>query len=156
MCCSPIREAVRAATHYYTRALQTLIHGKDCYIVIVIYLPFQHKCLRYNHRTMFRNLRLRACRAIIPLQPGNDVIAGLKWYCSPASPNRNNHRTMFLNLWPRACRAVIPFQTGNDVIAGLKWYCSPASPNRNNHRTMFLNLWPRACRAVIPFQTVFR
>ena len=31
MCCSPIREAVRAATHYYTRALQTLIHGKDCY-----------------------------------------------------------------------------------------------------------------------------
>ena len=36
MCCSPIREAVRAATNYYTRALQTLIHGKDCYIVIVI------------------------------------------------------------------------------------------------------------------------
>ena len=26
--------------HYYTRALQTLIHGKDCYIVIVLYLPF--------------------------------------------------------------------------------------------------------------------
>ena len=22
----------------------TLIHGKECYIVIVIYLPFQHKC----------------------------------------------------------------------------------------------------------------
>ena len=29
MCCSPIREAVRAATHYYTKALQTLIQGKD-------------------------------------------------------------------------------------------------------------------------------
>ena len=38
MCCSPIREAVRVSTHYYMRALQTLIHGKECYIVIVIYL----------------------------------------------------------------------------------------------------------------------
>ena len=28
-CCSPIREEVRAATHYYRRALQTLIHGKN-------------------------------------------------------------------------------------------------------------------------------
>ena len=30
----PLPEAVRATTHYYTRALQTLIHEKDCYIVI--------------------------------------------------------------------------------------------------------------------------
>ena len=36
MSCSPIREAVRAATLYYTRDLQTLKHGK----VIVIYIPF--------------------------------------------------------------------------------------------------------------------
>ena len=36
-------EAVRAATHYHTRAWQTLIYGKECYIVIVIYLPFKHK-----------------------------------------------------------------------------------------------------------------
>ena len=42
-CCSPNREAVRAATHYHTRAWQTLIYGKECYIVIVIYLPFKHK-----------------------------------------------------------------------------------------------------------------
>ena len=55
MCCSPIREAVRAATHYYTRALQTLIHGQECYIVIVIYSPSQHMYLRYNYRTAFQN-----------------------------------------------------------------------------------------------------
>ena len=152
MCCGPIREAVRAATHYYTRAWQH-VNTRKRMLYRHCYIPSFPAQVFTIHRTMFRNLRLRACRAIIPLQPGNDVIAGLKWYCSPASPNRNNHRTMFLNLWPRACRAVIPFQTGNDVIAGLKWYCSPASPNRNNHRTMFLNLWPRACRAVIPFQT---
>ena len=40
MCCSPIREAVRAATHYYTRVFQTLIHGKYCYIVIVGAITF--------------------------------------------------------------------------------------------------------------------
>ena len=34
---------VRAATNYLTRAWQTLIYGKECYIVIVIYLPFKHK-----------------------------------------------------------------------------------------------------------------
>ena len=32
-----------AATHYHTRAWQTLIYGKECYIVIVIYLQFKHK-----------------------------------------------------------------------------------------------------------------
>ena len=38
-----IREAVRLQ-HIITRGLgNTLIHGKECYIVIVIYLPFQHK-----------------------------------------------------------------------------------------------------------------
>ena len=68
MCCRPIREAVRAATHYYTRALQTLIHGKECYIVIVIYLPNQHMCLRYNNRTTFRN---NWPRASIPLIHGS-------------------------------------------------------------------------------------
>ena len=57
MCCSPIREAVRAAKHYYTKALQTMIHGKECYTVIVIYLPSRHLRLRYNYRTMFRNNR---------------------------------------------------------------------------------------------------
>ena len=31
MYCSPNREAVRAATHYHTRAWQTLIYGKECY-----------------------------------------------------------------------------------------------------------------------------
>ena len=29
MCCSPNREAVRAATHYYTRAWQTLIYKRN-------------------------------------------------------------------------------------------------------------------------------
>ena len=43
MCCSPNRKAMRAATYYHTRAWQTLIYGKECYIVIVIYLPFKHK-----------------------------------------------------------------------------------------------------------------
>ena len=113
MCCSPNREAVRAATHYHMRAWQTLIYGKECYMVIVIYPPFQHKCLRYNHRTMFHNLRLRAFHAAIPLQHGNDVLAMLQWYCSTASRNQNNQSTMFLNLWPRACHAVIRFTDCN-------------------------------------------
>ena len=43
MCCSPNREAVWAATPYYTQAWQMLIKGKECYIVIVIYFPFRHK-----------------------------------------------------------------------------------------------------------------
>ena len=38
MWCCPIRKALRAATHYCTSVLQTLIHEKVCYIVIVIYL----------------------------------------------------------------------------------------------------------------------
>ena len=39
MCCSLTREAVRAATHYYMRALaKGLNTGTECYIVIVIYL----------------------------------------------------------------------------------------------------------------------
>ena len=41
MRCSPNREAVRAATPYHARAWQTLIYGKECYIVIVVYLPFK-------------------------------------------------------------------------------------------------------------------
>ena len=32
MCCSPHRFAVRAATHYHSRAWQTLKHGKECFI----------------------------------------------------------------------------------------------------------------------------
>ena len=45
MCCSPICEVLRASTHY-TRALQMLIHvhGKECYIVIVmVYEPHHEK-----------------------------------------------------------------------------------------------------------------
>ena len=50
MCCSPHRFAVRAATHYHTRAWQTLIYGKECFILLVILLPahpasFVHKFL---------------------------------------------------------------------------------------------------------------
>ena len=36
--CSPVGEAVRASKHHYMGALQTLIHGKDCYITVVIYI----------------------------------------------------------------------------------------------------------------------
>ena len=32
--CSPHRFAVRAATHYHTRAWQTLIYGKECFILL--------------------------------------------------------------------------------------------------------------------------
>ena len=35
MCCSPNRFAVRAATHYHTRAWQTLIYGKECFILLL-------------------------------------------------------------------------------------------------------------------------
>ena len=35
MCCSPNRVAVRAATHYHTRAWQTLIYGKECFILLL-------------------------------------------------------------------------------------------------------------------------
>ena len=34
MCCSPHRFVGRAATHYHNRALQTLIHGKECFILL--------------------------------------------------------------------------------------------------------------------------
>ena len=37
MCCSPHRFAVRAATHYHTRAWQTLIYGKECFILFTVY-----------------------------------------------------------------------------------------------------------------------
>ena len=37
MCCSPHRFADRAATHYHTRAWQTLIHGKECFILLLIF-----------------------------------------------------------------------------------------------------------------------
>ena len=40
MCSSLIHEAKRAVTHLYMRALQTCLHGKECYIVVVIYLPY--------------------------------------------------------------------------------------------------------------------
>ena len=36
MCCSPHRFAVQAATHYHTRAWQTLIYGKECFIFLLI------------------------------------------------------------------------------------------------------------------------
>ena len=39
----PLKNAVRAATHYVMRGWQTLIYRKECYIVIVIYLPFKPK-----------------------------------------------------------------------------------------------------------------
>ena len=35
MCCSPHRFAVRAATHYHTRAWQTLIYEKECFILLM-------------------------------------------------------------------------------------------------------------------------
>ena len=40
MCCSPHRFAVRAATHYHTRAWQTLIYGKDCFILLLYNVVF--------------------------------------------------------------------------------------------------------------------
>ena len=36
MYCSPHRFADRAATHYHTRAWQTLIHGKECFILLLM------------------------------------------------------------------------------------------------------------------------
>ena len=129
MCCSQIREAVRAATHYYTRALHTLIHGKDCYIVIVIYLPFQYKCLRYNQRTPFLNFWLRALtsintrlrRASVPLKPTPDIVwCPFRLY----RRLRYNHRTAFRNHSPRALtsintllgRASIPLKPAPDIV----------------------------------------
>ena len=35
MCCSPHRFAVRAATHYHTRAWRTLIYEKECFILLM-------------------------------------------------------------------------------------------------------------------------
>ena len=41
MCCNQNHTAMRPATHHRTRAWQTLIYRKECYIVIVIYYrPF--------------------------------------------------------------------------------------------------------------------
>ena len=123
MCCGPIREAVRAATHYYTKALQTLIHGTDCYIVIVICLPFYYRCLQYDQRTHFRNFWPRALtfintqlrRASIPFKPAPDIVwCPFRLY----RHLRYNHRTAFRNHSPRALtsintrlrRASIPFR----------------------------------------------
>ena len=39
MCCSPHCFADRAATHYHTRAGQTLIHGKVCFILLLTSSP---------------------------------------------------------------------------------------------------------------------
>ena len=111
MCCSPIREAVTAATHYYTRALQKLIYGKDCYIVIVIYLPFYYKCLQYNQRTPFRNFWPRALtsintrlrRASIPLKPAPNIV----WCpCRLYRRLRYNHRTAVRDHSPRAFTSI--------------------------------------------------
>ena len=129
MCCSLIREAVRAATHYYTRALQMLLYRKDCYIVIVIYLPFWCKCLRYNQRTAFRNFWPRALtsintrlrRASMPLKPAPDIVwclSQLHW-CS-----RYNHIATFQNHSPRAStfintrlrRASFPLKPAPDIV----------------------------------------
>ena len=43
MGCSLIHEAVSAATHYHTRVWQTLIHGKECYIIIIRPFFFRKK-----------------------------------------------------------------------------------------------------------------
>ena len=37
--CSPNRETVRTATNYHAQAWRALIYGKECYIIIVIYVP---------------------------------------------------------------------------------------------------------------------
>ena len=34
----PLRFAVRAATHYHTRAWQTFIYGKECFILLLCLL----------------------------------------------------------------------------------------------------------------------
>ena len=36
MCCSPHRFADRAATHYHTWAWQTLLHRKECFILMFV------------------------------------------------------------------------------------------------------------------------
>ena len=41
--CDDVLQPEPRKTHYHTWAWQTLIYGKECYIVIVIYLPFKHK-----------------------------------------------------------------------------------------------------------------
>ena len=104
---SPIREAVRPATHYYTRALQTLIHGKDCYIVIVIYLPFtiqsQNNLSKFLAERALTSINTRLRRASIPLKPALDTV----WCpfrlhrCS-----RYNHRTTFRNHSLRASTSI--------------------------------------------------
>ena len=66
--------------------------------------------------------------AVIPFRPGNDVITGLKWYYSLASPRPviEKHYSMVVSFsWHRD---LIPFQPDNDVFAGLKWYYSKAGP----------------------------
>ena len=55
-------EAVRAATHYHTRAWQTLMR-RECYIVIVIYLPFQHTGLTVNGN------KANCCRVLLVMKP---------------------------------------------------------------------------------------
>ena len=44
MCCNQNHTAMGPATHYHTRAWQTLIYRKACYIVIVIYIGLFGYC----------------------------------------------------------------------------------------------------------------
>ena len=129
MRCSPIREAVRAATHYCTRALQTLIHGKDCYIVIVIYRPntFLVQVFRIQSQNNVWQSQSEGLRGYNPIATRQWRHCHVAMVLQPCITNRNNHRTMFLSLWPKACQAVFPLQPCNDVIAVLQWYCSPVS-----------------------------
>ena len=62
---APVSTLCISAKETHNKGSQTLIHGKECYIIIVIYLPNQHMCLRYNYTTTFRNNWQRASNLLI-------------------------------------------------------------------------------------------
>ena len=55
-------------------------------ITLWYYSPATRK--RNNHRPIFLFVWPRAWRSVIPLQPGNDVIAVLQWYYCHPFPKR--------------------------------------------------------------------
>ena len=127
MCCSPIRKAVRVAIHYYTRAWQHVNTQKRMLYRHFICLPFQHKCLRNNHGTMFSPSlaeglpccypiaarQLRHCRAVMVLQP-----------CITKSKQSQNNVSQSLTERLQGCNPIVG-------------YYNPASPKRTVYVVYF-------------------
>ena len=77
MCCSPHRFAVRAATHYHTWAWQTLIYGKECFILLLILCIHLLLCVHSSFAIIFK--RKRKLFALLLLSYRYIVNINVRW-----------------------------------------------------------------------------